>query len=60
MTIPTIIATGEAGYTGDGGPAADAILRESFTWSFDTAGSLFFFERFATTSSAALTRSWES
>ena len=43
MTIPTVIATGEAGYTGDGGPAADAILRESFTWPFDTAGSLFFF-----------------
>ena len=43
-TIRTVIGTGEAGYTGDGGPAADATLREPFMCCFDSAGNLFFCE----------------
>ena len=43
-TIRTVVGTGEAGYTGDGGPATDATLREPFMCSFDTDGNLFFCE----------------
>ena len=43
-TIRTIVGTGEPGYSGDGGPASDAILREPFMCAFDTAGNLFFCE----------------
>ncbi len=43
-TIRTVVGTGEAGYTGDGGPAADATLREPFMCCFDPAGNLFFCE----------------
>ena len=43
-TIRTVVGTGEAGYTGDGGPAADATLREPFMCCFDAAGNLFFCE----------------
>ena len=43
-TISTVVGTGEAGYTGDGGPAADATLREPFMCCFDSAGNLFFCE----------------
>ena len=56
MATPTI---GAVVGTRNGGPAADATLCESFMCSFDIAGNLFF-ARFATTSSAALTRSRES
>ena len=43
-TIRTVVGTGEAGYSGDGGPATDATLREPFMCAFDTAGNLFFCE----------------
>ncbi len=43
-TIRTVVGTGEAGYTGDGGPAAAAALREPFMCRFDSAGNLFFCE----------------
>ena len=43
-TIRTVVGTGEAGYTGDGGPAGDATLREPFLCAFDSAGNLFFCE----------------
>ena len=43
-TIRTVVGTGEAGYTGDGGPATDATLREPFMCCFDSAGNLFFCE----------------
>ena len=43
-TIRTVVGTGEAGYSGDGGPAADATLREPFLCAFDSAGNLFFCE----------------
>ena len=43
-TIRTLVGTGEAGYTGDGGPAADATLREPFLCAFDPNGNLFFCE----------------
>ena len=44
LTIRTVVGTGEAGYTGDGGPATDATLREPFLCAFDPAGNLFFCE----------------
>ena len=43
-TIRTVVGTGEAGYTGDGGPAGDATLCEPFMCTFDAAGNLFFCE----------------
>ena len=43
-TIRTVVGTGEAGYSGDGGPATDATLREPFLCAFDQAGNLFFCE----------------
>ena len=42
--ITTLVGTGEAGYSGDGGPAADATLREPFMCAFDQAGNLFICE----------------
>ena len=43
-TIRTVVGTGEAGYTGDRGPAVAATLREPFMCDFDPAGNLFFCE----------------
>ena len=42
--IQTIAGTGEAGYSGDGGPATTAVLREPFMCAFDPAGNLLFSE----------------
>ncbi len=42
--IRTVVGTGEAGYTGDGGPAESATLREPFMCDFDAGGNLFFCE----------------
>ena len=42
--IQTIAGTGEAGYSGDGGPATAAALREPFMCAFDPAGNLVFSE----------------
>ena len=39
--IYTFAGTGEAGYTGDGGPASEALMREPFMCAFDDAGNLF-------------------
>ncbi len=39
--IYTFAGTGEAGYTGDGGPASDALMREPFMCAFDGVGSLY-------------------
>ena len=39
--IQTIVGTGEAGYSGDGGPAANATCREPFMCAFDAAGNLY-------------------
>ena len=39
--IYTFAGTGEAGYTGDGGPASDALMREPFMCAFDDVGNLF-------------------
>lgn len=44
LSIRTVVGTGEAGYTGDGGPATEATLREPFLCAFDQAGNLFFCE----------------
>ena len=42
--IQTIAGTGEAGYSGDGGLATAAALREPFMCAFDPAGNLVFSE----------------
>ena len=42
--IQTIAGTGEAGYSGDSGPATAAMLREPFMCAFDPAGNLVFSE----------------
>ncbi len=39
--ITTIAGTGEAGYSGDGGPAIAATMREPFMCAFDAAGNMF-------------------
>ena len=39
--IYTYAGTGEGGYTGDGGPASDALMREPFMCAFDDAGNLY-------------------
>ena len=40
-TITTMAGTGEAGYDGDGGPAASARLNEPFMCAFDRHGNLY-------------------
>ena len=42
--IQTIAGTGEAGYSGDGGSATAAVLREPFMCAFDPASNLVFSE----------------
>jgi streptogramin lyase len=44
--IDTAAGTGTPGYTGDGGPAAQAQLRDPFDVAFDRAGNLFFSDTF--------------
>ncbi len=39
--IYTFAGTGEAGYSGDGSPASDAMMREPFMCAFDSVGNLF-------------------
>ena len=39
--IVTVAGTGEAGYSGDGGQAADALMREPFMCAFDAEGNMF-------------------
>ncbi len=39
--ITTAVGTGEAGYSGDGGPATAAVMREPFMCAFDSAGNLY-------------------
>ena len=40
-TISTFAGTGEPGYSGDGGPASRAQMREPFMCAFDSAGNLY-------------------
>ncbi|MDA1127414.1 MAG: hypothetical protein O2913_01795 [Chloroflexi bacterium] len=42
--IQTYVGTGEKGYSGDGGPAGEALCTEPFMCDFDAAGNLFFSE----------------
>ncbi len=42
--ITTVAGTGKPGYSGDGGPAAKATLREPYEVRFDKAGNLYFVE----------------
>ena len=48
VTMPQIIqtaaGTGQPGYSGDGGPAANAMMREPFMCAFDRDGNLFICE----------------
>ncbi len=42
--ISTVAGTGEAGYSGDGGPALEAKLNEPYEVRFDSDGNMFFVE----------------
>lgn len=42
--IQTVVGTGTEGYSGDGGPANQATLREPFMCAFDSQGNLFMCE----------------
>ena len=39
--IQTVVGTGAGGYTGDGGPATQALIGEAYGCAFDTAGNLY-------------------
>ena len=39
--ITTVAGTGERGYSGDGGPAASALMSEPFMCAFDSAGNMY-------------------
>ena len=39
--ITTVVGTGERGFTGDGGPAAEALMSEPFMCAFDAAGNMY-------------------
>ncbi len=39
--ITTVVGTGERGYSGDGGPASDALMSEPFMCAFDAAGNMY-------------------
>lgn len=43
--ISTVAGRGQKGYSGDGGPAREALLNEPYEVRFDQAGNLFFVER---------------
>ncbi len=45
-TITTAVGTGERGFAGDGGPAAQALLNGPFDIGFDAAGNLYFSDTF--------------
>ena len=45
-TITTAVGSGEKGYTGDGGPAAQALLNGPFDVGFDPHGNLYFSDTF--------------
>jgi DNA-binding beta-propeller fold protein YncE len=45
-TIDTVVGTGEAGYSGDGGPARAAALNNPFDLVFDATGNLIFSDTF--------------
>ena len=40
--VTTVVGTGTAGYSGDGGPALQAAITAAFSMTFDQAGNLFF------------------
>ena len=44
-TIATVAGNGEAGYSGDGGPALEASLNEPYEIRFDRRGNMLFVER---------------
>jgi sugar lactone lactonase YvrE len=44
--IATAVGTGEKGFAGDGGPAAEALLNGPFDVCFDRAGNLYFSDTF--------------
>ena len=41
LTISTVVGTGEAGYSGDGGPATDATLYEPYSLEVDADGAIY-------------------
>ena len=45
--ITTVAGTGEAGYSGDGGPAIDALIEEPYAIQVDDNGDLYILHRFS-------------
>ena len=43
--VSTVAGTGEAGYTGDGGPATEATLNEPYSLAVDSDGSIYIVDR---------------
>lgn len=43
--VSTVVGTGQKGYTGDGGPATEALTDEPYELAFDKAGDLYFCDR---------------
>ncbi len=43
-TISTVAGTGKMGYSGDGGPATQALLNQPYEIRFDKAGAMYFVE----------------
>ncbi len=43
-TISTVAGTGKVGYSGDGGPAHEAMLNDPYEVRFDAAGNMYFVE----------------
>ena len=43
--ITTVAGNGEAGYTGDGGPATSATMREPYSLAIDTDGNIYIVDR---------------
>ena len=43
-TISTVAGTGKVGYSGDGGPAREAMLNDPYEVRFDASGNMYFVE----------------
>ena len=43
--VSTVAGTGEAGYTGDGGPATEATLNEPYSLAVDSDSSIYIVDR---------------
>ena len=46
QVITTVAGTGEAGYSGDGGPATQATMNNLYSLTFDTNGNIYIVDRY--------------